>query len=85
MKLLLTITLFVCVAVALAQRPGGRYSSRFSSFQSRFGKKYGSRAEEIQRLFFYPKFEVEQGKFIFNFFNSIKKIRKVFGKSSWYR
>jgi len=36
--------------ISSAQRPGGRYSSRFSSFQSRFGKKYGSRAEEIQRF-----------------------------------
>ena len=47
MKLELSFLLLACIFGALAGP--SKYSSRFSSFQSRFGKKYGSRAEEVRR------------------------------------
>lgn len=46
MKFQLAIIVLVCITSTL----GDRYASRFSSFASRFGKKYSSKAEELQRF-----------------------------------
>ena len=54
MKFLISLVLLVCLSSAMAGH--GKFGARFSSFKSRFGKNYASRAEEIKRftLVFFP-------------------------------
>ena len=51
MKLLSALIFTICLSSAIAGH--GKFESRFSSFKSRFGKHYSSKAEEIKRFFYY--------------------------------